>query len=70
MKYILVIWICSFVNNQCSPPIEINKVFNDWNDCVHEAYNHSSNFLEKQSLDDINKLKLATKFICKETNSV
>ena len=70
MKFVLIIWICSFVNNQCSPPIESNKIFNDWNDCVHEAYKHSSNFLAKQSLDDINKLKLATKFICKENNSV
>jgi hypothetical protein len=70
MKFILTIWICSFINNVCTPPINDNIHYNSWNECVDAAYDYSINLLKDQNVEDVNKLKLATKFICKEIESV
>ena len=70
MKFILVVWVCTFTSNQCSPPVEHNKIYNSWNECVVEAYNYSINFLAQQKTEDVNKFRLATKFLCKEIENV
>jgi len=70
MKFILVVWVCTFTSNQCSPPVEHNKIYNSWNECVVEAYNYSINFLAQQKTEDVNEFKLATKFLCKEIQNV
>ncbi len=70
MKFILVVWVCTFTSNQCSPPVEHNKIYNSWNECVVEAYNYSINFLAQQKTEDVNEFRLATKFLCKEIENV
>jgi hypothetical protein len=70
MKFILVVWVCTFTSNQCSPPVEHDKIYNSWNECVVEAYNYSTNFLAQQKTEDVNEFKLATKFLCKEIQNV
>jgi hypothetical protein len=70
MKFILVVWVCTFTTNQCSPPVEHDKIYNSWNECVVEAYNYSTNFLAQQKTEDVNEFKLATKFLCKEIENV
>ena len=70
MKFILVVWVCTFTTNQCSPPVEHDKIYNSWNECVVEAYNYSTNFLAQQKTDDVNEFRLATKFLCKEIENV
>ena len=70
MKFVLTIWICSFLNNVCSPPITHNIYYNSWNECVDAALDYSIIFLKEQNVDEVNELKLATRFICKEMESV
>jgi len=70
MKYALIIWVCSFATNECAAPIQKSILYKDWNECVVAAYNYSITFLTQQSIDDINYIKLATKFVCKEIDSV
>jgi len=70
MKFILVVWVCTFTSNQCSPPVEHDKIYNSWNECVVEAYNYSINFLAQQKTEDVNEFRLATKFLCKEIENV
>jgi hypothetical protein len=47
-----------------------NIHYNSWNECVDAAYDYSINLLKDQNVEDVNELKLATKFICKEIESV
>ena len=68
MKFVLTVWICSFLNLECSPPIQFPQHFNTWNECVAEALNISQELLAKQ--DDINEYRLATKYLCKEVNVI
>ena len=70
MKFILIVWVCTFTTNQCSPPVEHDKIYNSWNECVVEAYNYSTNFLAQQKNEDVNEFRLATKFLCKEIENV
>ena len=68
MKFILTVWICSFLNFECSPPIHYSQHFDTWNECVAEALNISQKLLAKQ--DGINDYRLATKYLCKEVNVI
>jgi|TARA_R100000030_G_C3225540_1_gene117005 hypothetical protein len=68
MKFILTVWICSFLNFECSPPIHYPQHFDTWNECVAEALNISQELLAKQ--DGINDYRLATKYLCKEVNVI
>lgn len=70
MKFTLVIWICTFLNQTCSPPIKTNYFYDSWNECVVAAYNNSITFLTQQNIEDVNNMRLATKFVCKEVDSV
>ena len=70
MKFTLIIWVCTFLHNQCSPPIQNQHIFNNWNECVDAAYDYSIKFLAQQNKDEVNDLRLATKFVCKEIDSV
>lgn len=70
MKFALIVWVCTFAFNECGPPIESPTLYNSWNECVVEAYNYSTNFLAQQKTKEVNKLKLATKFSCKELENV
>ena len=68
MKFILTVWICSFINFECTPPINYPQHFDTWSECVAEALNISQELLAKQ--DDINDYRLATKYLCKEVNVI
>ena len=70
MKFILVISLCSFVNNQCLPPVEVDKKYNSWNDCVIAAIDISKDILIAQGKENVNKNKLATRFNCNEVNII
>jgi len=70
MKFVLIVWVCTFTSNQCSPPVQNNTIYNSWNECVVEALNYSTNFLAQQKNEDVNEFRLATKFLCKEIENV
>jgi len=70
MKFVLIIWVCTFLHNECSPPIQHQKLYPNWKQCVDAAYDYSITFLTQQNIEDVNNMKLATKFVCKEVDSV
>ena len=68
MKFILVIFLCSFVDNQCLPPVEIKPPYNSWKECTIAAYELSRKIILSQEEKLINENKLSTKFTCTEVN--
>jgi len=70
MKFTLVIFLCSFINNKCLPPVEIKQPYNSWKECTIAAFEVSKELIIKQEDSFINNNKIATKFICKEVEEV
>ena len=66
MKFILAISLCSFVNNQCLPPVQIQTQYDSWKDCTVAALRISKELLDTQTIKDVNDAKLATKYSCFE----
>ena len=48
MKFILVISLCSFVNNQCLPPAEVKGEYDSWKDCTIAALEISKEIIKAQ----------------------
>ena len=66
MKYILIIWVCSFVNNNgCLPPVESKITYNSWYECSMAANKESRALLQKMGYADVNRYKVGTKYVCK-----
>ena len=68
MKFTLVIFLCSFIDNQCLPPAEVKQSYNSWKECTIAAYELSKKLILLQEEKLINKNKLSTKFTCTEVN--
>ena len=68
MKFILLISVCSFLQNECKDPIEVNLRFDTWKECALAALDTSEKFLNIEDENKINKYRLATKFSCEEVN--
>jgi len=64
MKFILTISLCSFVNNQCLPPVQIQTEYDSWKECTISALRISEKLLDTQTIKDVNEAKLATKYMC------
>ena len=48
MKFILVISLCSFINNQCLPPTEVKVEYNSWKECTTAALEISKQLIIAQ----------------------
>ena len=70
MKFILVISLCSFVNNQCLPPAEVKDEYDSWKDCAIAALEISKEIIKAQENNLVNDNKLATKFMCNESKKI
>ena len=68
MKFALTIWICSFLDGTCSPPINSDISYNNWNECVVAAHMFSIEYQQQNPGSET--YKLATKFSCKEVNDI
>ena len=68
MKYVIILYLCSFVNVQstCYSEKIVALEFNNYPDCILEGYRQSWSHLKSIGNDKINDEKLAIKFICKE----
>ena len=56
--------LCSFVNNQCLPPVQIQTEYDSWKECTISALRISEKLLDTQTIKDVNEAKLATKYMC------
>ena len=64
MKYVLIVTICSFLDNKCPLEMTSNELFNDWSSCMKKGLEVSTETISKFKEEDINKFKLAPKFMC------
>ena len=66
MKYILMIWVCSFLNGpNCSQPVTSKKTYDSWYECSQAAYAKSRQVIAKLGYVYVNEHEVATKFTCK-----
>ena len=64
MKFTLIIFLCSFINNECLPPQEIKQHYNSWKKCTFAALEISKEIMLLQEEEFVNNNKVATKFVC------
>ena len=70
MKYVLIIWVCSFIQgNACLPPVEVPKLYDSWYHCSIEAHKESLSLLQKMGYANGNKYKVGTKYTCRLTDT-
>jgi len=71
MKFVLVIWVCSFLGGQkCLAPIESPVLYDSWYECSRAAHQESLKIMSKLGYIVVNKDKIAMKYRCKESPSI
>ena len=70
MKFILVITLCSFIENQCLPPAQIKAEYSSWKECTIAALEISKQIIILQEDNFVNDNKVATQFTCKELKEI
>ena len=71
MKYILIIWVCSFVNNNgCLPPVESKITYDSWYECSVAAHKDSISILQRMGYADVNRYKVGTKYTCRPVQTL
>ena len=66
MKYVLIIWVCSFIQgNTCMAPIEFSTLYDSWYECSRDAHVESIKLMSKMGFKDVNNYKVGTKYHCK-----
>ena len=71
MKYILIIWVCSFISgtSQCFPPMEFTTMYDSWYECSREAHTQSKKILANMGFKVVNDARLATKYNCMQVRT-
>jgi len=64
MKYILTIYVCSFLEFTCSPGVQYPVVFDNWHKCVIKAFDESKDLIITVPQDVVENNRLATKYTC------
>ena len=66
MKFILIIWVCSFLGkNACLPPVEYPTMYDSWYECSRDAHVESVKILSKMGYAYVNKYEIGTKYNCR-----
>ena len=66
MKYILILWVCSFIEgNACMAPIESPILYDSWYECSRAAHQESISMMSKLGYKNVNDYQIGTKYICK-----
>ena len=68
MKYIIILYLCSFVNVEptCYSEKIVGLEFDNYYDCILAGYKQSHNHLASLDREKIEEQKLAIRFQCKE----
>ena len=66
MNFILIISVCSLVAGACLSTGESEKKYDTWNECMQDAMKKSQIIMKEIPVNQINELKLATKYFCYE----
>ena len=71
IKFTLTIWVCSFLHGQVyMPPITSPTTYNSWYECSRAAHQESIKMMANIGYKVINRDKIATKYRCKEINTI
>ena len=72
IKFTLTIWVCSFLTmpSVCMPPVLSPVLYNSWYECSRAAHQQSVKVLSKLGYKEVNENKIATRYMCKEINSI
>ena len=66
MKYILILWVCSFIEgNACMAPIESPILYDSWYECSRNAQVESIKLMSKMGYKNVNDYRVGTKYHCK-----
>ena len=66
MKYILIIWVCSFIQgNACLAPIEYPILYDSWYECSRAAHTESIKIMAKMGYNKVNQYQIGMKYNCK-----
>ena len=67
MKYILIIWICSFLNSsECMAPMEYPVAYDSWYKCSRAAHQEAGRLITKMGYAYVNEYQIGLKYNCKE----
>jgi len=71
MKFILIIWVCSFLDGKaCLPPVEYPKYQNSWYECQRLAQKESLTLMSKMGYKYVNDNKIGIKYYCKPVETI
>ena len=71
MKFVLMIWVCSFLGeNLCMAPIENKILYDSWYECSRAAHLESIKIYSKLGYKIVNDGKIATRYTCTEIASI
>tara|TARA_R100000734_G_C3293915_1_gene85338 strand:+ start:787 stop:1011 length:225 start_codon:yes stop_codon:yes gene_type:complete len=69
MKYVLILYVCSFLNStntNCTDSHVVPLEFNNYESCILQGYKSSHNTLKELYGERIESEKLAIRFYCRE----
>ena len=71
MKYILIIWVCSFIGgtSQCFPPAEFPTLYDSWYECSRDAHKQSLKVLSTIGFKQVNDARMGTKYNCMQVRT-
>ena len=70
-KFILMIWVCSFLGGQkCLAPVQSPVLYDSWYECSRAAHQESLKIISKLGYRVVNKDQVAMKYRCKEVSSI
>ena len=71
MKFILIIWVCAFIQeNACMKPIKYPQLYNSWYECSRAAHVESVKLLRRGGFAWVNKYQIGTKYSCMPEQSI
>ena len=70
-KFILMIWVCSFLGGQtCLPPIQSPIMYDSWYECSRAAHQESLKIMSKLGYTVVNRDQIAMRYRCKKVSSI
>ena len=69
MKFLLVIQICSIIEQQCTGSYEIGRYKNHY-DCATAGFINAMGTMREIGVEEVNNNKLLFNFSCKEQESI
>ena len=66
MKFMLIFWACSILNNQCGKPLQDPSLYDTHKQCIIKGYEQSISVINSMDTLMVNENKLYFAFSCQE----